>query len=653
MIVDVETHGRFRLPDDFLRRYRDRPVPWGFGALSRVTYWRTYSRDGEDWWQTCQRVVEGMFSVLQVHCLSLGLPWDAGRARAMASDAYHRLWSFKWTPPGRGLWMMGTDFVYARGGAALNSCGFVSTRHIDQRYGDPFVWMLKTAMLGVGVGFDTRGAGTRRLQRPTVEETPHRVEDSREGWAEALRRLLRAYAGEATLPASWDLSSIRPAGAPLLGFGGTASGPAPLEEMLSGLRELHEEYVDRQVDSRLIVDTMNLIGRCVVAGGIRRSAQIAFGDRGDETFLDLKSDPEKVRSHRWVSNNSIFAEKGMDYAPAARRTIQNGEPGYFWLENARAFGRMGDAPDWADEGAAGSNPCVEQTLWDRELCTLVETYPGRHESWEDYARTLRLAYLYGKAVTLVPTGLSRTDAIIQRNRRIGCSMTGIVQALNRHGYRRFLQWCDRGYALIQKTDAEYSRWLCVPQSIKTTSVKPSGTVSLLAGATPGVHWEHAPFYIRRVRVREGHPLAELCREAGYRVEPDAYSAKTAVIAFPVRVARAFRPKSDVPVWEKVDLASQIQRYWSDNQVSCTADFDPQREGAALPRILSAYEDRLKAMVFLPATGHGYHQPPYEAIDEETYREMSSQLAPLRERVPHEQGQEEWFCEGDICESRTP
>lgn len=653
MIVDVTRHGRYRLTPDFVAAYRQRPVPWGFGALSEVTYLRTYSRDGESWWQTCQRVVEGMFTVLRAHCAEHGAPWDTSRARAMAEEAYARLFEFKWTPPGRGLWIMGTDFIYERGGAALNNCGFVSTADLAADYAAPFVWMLQMTMLGIGVGFDTAGRDRLTLNRPAVATEPHVVEDSREGWAAALARLLGAYSGRATLPSRWDTSRVRPAGSPLRGIGSYASGPEPLEDMLAAIGTLNERYVGRRVDSRLIVDTMNLIGRGVVAGGVRRSAQIAFGDALDRDFLALKSDPERVRSHGWVSNNSVYASAGMDYHDVAAHTAVNGEPGFFWLDNARAFGRMGDPPDWADAGAMGSNPCVEQTLWDRELCTLVETFPARHADYRDFERTVRLAFLYGKAVTLVPTGVERTDAVMQRNRRIGCSMTGVVQAINRHGYRRFLGWCDSAYRAVRRTDDELSAWLRVNRSIKTTSIKPSGTVSLLAGATPGVHWDHAPYYIRRVRVRDDHPLIEQCRRAGYAIETDAYATRTQVVAFPVQVADTARRKRDVPLWEKVDLAAQMQRYWSDNQVSCTAEFDPARETDALVRVLEAYEDRLKAVVFLPESGHGYEQPPYEAIDERTYREMSARLRPLAGPLPHDRTMEEWFCEGDYCERPRP
>jgi hypothetical protein len=260
-----------------------------------------------------------------------------------------------------------------------------------------------------------------------------------------------------------------------------------------------------------------------------------------------------------------------------------------------------------------------------------------------------LAYLYAKTVTLVSTHDPHTNAVMLRNRRIGCSMTGIIQAIERHGYREFFRWCDAAYDHVQHLDRKYSDWLCVPRSIKTTSVKPSGTVSILAGATPGVHWEHAPYYIRRLRVTEGHPLVQMCREAGYGVEPDAYADNTMVIAFPVHIPDLERGKGQVPLREKVDLAAQMQRYWSDNQVSCTAEFDPDSEADQLPRILAAYEDRLKAIVFLPATRHGYRQPPYEAISRERYEEMARGLRPLEGALEHERELEARFCEGGVCE----
>jgi len=488
-----------------------------------------------------------------------------------------------------------------------------------------------------------------RIVRPQRSRQPHAIGDSREGWVEAVGRLLSAYIGCGALPSHWDYTQVRPRGTPLANFGGFASGPEPLREMLESLEQIYDQSLDQLVDARLIVDTMNIIGRGVVAGGTRRSAQIAFGEPDDLQFLDLKLDRQKPMEYRWASNNSVFARIGMDYRDIARRTAINGEPGYLWLENIRAYGRMKDAPTWADSGAEGSNPCVEQSLWDRELCCLVETYPAHHESLEDYLRTLHIAYMYAKIVTLIPTHDPRTNAVMFRNRRIGCSMSGIVQAINRLGYRKFLGWCDKAYDYLQKLDTEYSVRFAVPRSIKTTSVKPSGSVSLLAGATPGVHWEHAPYYIRRVRIPDNHPLLEMCTRAGYPVEPDRYSSGTIVVSFPIFVQHAGRRKADVTLREKVDLAAQMQRYWSDNQVSCTADFNPDSETDEIPRILEAYEDRLKGIAFLPSVRHGYEQPPYEEITGEQYEELLRKLKPLDGSLQHEHELEARFCEGGACE----
>ena len=650
MIVDL-SQGRFHLHESILSEYRGRPVNWGFGALSEVTYARTYSRElegggQEQWYQTCQRVVEGTFTVLRNHCLSLHLPWDDDEAQHKAADMMQRMFSFKFLPPGRGLWMMGTDFVYTRSGAPLNNCAFRSTQHIDVDYAAPFSWTFEMLMLGVGVGFDTRGKGKVEIVRPARTQEPFLVKDSRQGWCEALEILLNAYVGKGALPKSWDMSQVRPQGTPIKSFGGVASGPEPLVQMLNRLESLYDASIGAKVDSALIVDTMNIVGACVVSGGVRRSAQIAFGEAEDGQFMDLKMDKEKLFAWRWASNNSLFAEQGMDYSVAAARTAENGEPGYAWLDTMRAYGRMADPINWKDERVMGGNPCLEQSLEDGELCCLVETFPAHHKNLEDYQATLKMAYMYAKAVTLVPTHDRLTNAIVLRNRRIGCSMSGIVQAAQKFGYRNFIKMCDSSYKFLQQVDKSYSEWLAIPRSIKMTSVKPSGTVSLLAGATPGVHFDHAEHYIRRVRVSDTSPIVQSCRDAGYHVEPDQYSDATSVISFPIKSAYFSRGKSDVGIWEKVDLAAAMQRWWADNQVSCTVDFK-QSESSDIARILERYEDKLKGISFLPSSDHGYAQAPYETCTKEKFEEMSKGLKAIN---LHDTGHEvtERFCDGDSC-----
>ena len=458
-----------------------------------------------------------------------------------------------------------------------------------------------------------------------------------------------AYVQRGSLPAEVDYTAIREAGEPIKGFGGTSSGPEPLKALYGALKALLDSYVGKHVDSTLIVDIANLIGKCVVSGNVRRSAEIAFGEIDDKDFLNLKN-PEvagdALTSHRWASNNSIFAQIGMDYSEIGSMIQANGEPGLMWLDTARAYGRLKDPVDNRDRRAAGGNPCLEQTLEDRELCCLVEVYPSRHEDAEDFQKTLKAAFLYAKSVALIPTHDEYTNQVMLRNRRIGTSVSGIVQAIERHGYREFLTWLDNGYAYLKDLDRSYSDWLCVRESIKITSVKPSGTISLLPGITPGIHYPHSEYYIRRVRFSEDSPLVPKLQAAGYPVEKDKVSPRTLVVSFPVKEAYFSRAKSEVSIWEQLELAAALQYWWADNQVSVTITFRPE-EAKDIPRALEMYETRLKGVSFLPSVDHGYAQAPYEEITEQQYKALTHNLRPLV-GLDIERDQEDRFCDGEAC-----
>jgi ribonucleotide reductase alpha subunit len=397
----------FRLTDNFLKRYKRKTPPWG--PLGYFTFKRTYARPlpngkTEEWWQTIKRVVEGCFLVQKRHCRDFKLPWNERQAQHSAQEMYRLMFEMKFLPPGRGLWSMGTDFMFERGGACLNNCGFVSTDEINQDFASPFVWLMDMSLVGVGVGFDTNGADLGvYLKQPRHTSDIHVIEDSREGWVASFKRVLDAYNGKDSLPKEFDYSQIRPAGTPIKGFGGLAPGPDPLKELLLRTVKRCHQYIagDTPVDSELIVDLMNFAGAAVVAGGIRRTAEIAFGNPDDEVFLDLKLNKHQDDTSlaRWASNNSVLGYLGMDYHDIAKRACNNGEPGIFWLDNARAYGRMCDGKTYDDHRVKGCNPCGEQSLEHDELCNLVETFPSHHCSLEDYQRTLKYAYLYAKTVT--------------------------------------------------------------------------------------------------------------------------------------------------------------------------------------------------------------------------------------------------------------
>lgn len=786
----------FRLRDTFLQNYKDEQPNWG--PLGYITYKRTYSRrkaDGtyEEFWETCQRVVEGVFWILSRHLRSIGKEFNPEEYVGLAEDMFQRMWEFKWLPPGRGLWMMGTDYVKQMGHSTpLQNCGFVSTKDIaTDGLAAPYTWMMDALMLGVGVGFDTRGAGSLVVSSPTKGTDTFVVEDTREGWVALLGRYLDAYSGRCDLPDDVDYSLVRPEGSPINGFGGTASGPGPLRDLVAGVSKVLSKNVGEPITSGTLVDIGNLVGRCVVAGNVRRSALLALGDRSDDLFLSLKDPdkyPEELMAWRWSSNNSILADSNTDYSRYVDSISKNGEPGVLWLDRTCDYGRLKDPPDYKDHLALGTNPCVtgdtlvdtaqgkrpvsdlvgtsftavvhseehpstsegfwktghkevfllsldsghslkatadheiltqddqeqlwvalkdlrvgdavvlsvsngppvssvvsitpcgfedvydctipsihrfvangivvhncgEQTLFDKELCCLVESFPHLADDAEDFLKTIKVAFLYAKVVTLLPSHFQQSTEVMNRNRRIGLSMSGITQAITKFGYQEFLDLADKGYSVIKSYDNELSYFLCVPESIKVTSVKPSGTVSLLAGASPGVHFPHSEYYIRRIRFQSGSPLVTALELAGYSIEKDAYSPNTSVVEFPVRESLFSKSKDDVSMTEQMQLAADLQRFWADNQVSVTVTFTKE-EATQLGSALNEFASKLKSVSFLPLQDHGYVQAPYEAISKEKYEEMISKVVPSNTKefaqiiaAYAQHDQTERFCDGGVC-----
>ena len=651
----------FKLSDSFINNYKRKRAPFGFNGLGELVYMRTYSRlktDGKNemWWETVQRVVEGTFNMQKRHIEAHSLGWNPWKAQHSAQEMYDRIFSMKFLPPGRGLWAMGTPLTEERGlFAALNNCAFVSTENIKEDLSKPFTFLMDASMLGVGVGFDTLGAGNMIIKGPNESRKTELCEipDTRQGWVESLKLQLESHF-LGTAPVEFDYSQIREEGVAIAGFGGVSSGPEPLKELHDKIDEILGKSAGEPISITAIVDIMNLIGKCVVSGNVRRSAEIVFGDATSQEYLDLKN--YEVNPHRaeygWTSNNRIFAELGMDYTDACERVKLNGEPGFAWLENMQNYSRMNNGPDHKDHRASGGNPCLEQTLESYELCCLVETFPTNHDSLDDYLKTLKYAYMYAKTVTLGKTHWPETNRVMLRNRRIGCSMSGIAQFISTHGLHELRTWMTDGYDIIQDLDTMYSDWLAVPKSIKTTSIKPSGTVSLLAGATPGMHYPESRYYIRRMRLSITSPLIPALEKAGYSLEPAFGSEEsTLVVGIPVDVGEGIRTASDLSLWEQLSLAAFIQKYWADNQVSCTVTFDPETEGDQIASALDYFQYQLKGISFLPRLDYGaYPQMPYEAIDVETYNTMLSEVSKLSfGRIKGDDVEAERFCDNDVCE----
>lgn len=640
--TSVSINFSFRLSEDFVASYKTKQAPFGYrdaagNSVGEITFLRTYSRKKEDgtketWAEVCERVINGMYSIQKDHAKNQRLPWSDTRAAASAKEAFDRLFNLKWTPPGRGLWVMGTPLVNVqRNSAALQNCAFVSTTEMTKlNPAKPFAFLMEASMLGVGVGFDDKGADKDFIiYEPKGEET-YVIPDTREGWVESLVLILNAYLRADTKTPLFDYSQIRPAGTPIKTFGGTAAGHEPLEKLHNHIHKLFKGRAGEKVTRRDIADIGNLIGVCVVSGNVRRSAELLIGRIDDPDFLNLKNpeiypernsyDPENP-GWAWMSNNSVEATVGADLTPIVDGIARNGEPGVIWLDVSRKYGRLADPENNKDWRVSGYNPCAEQSLESFECCTLVETYLNRHESSEDYNRTLKFAYLYAKTVTLLPTHWEETNAIMQRNRRIGTSMSGVANFADRVGLPTLREWMDSGYQTIQSYDKTYSEWLGVRESIKTTTVKPSGTVSILAGESPGVHWTPGGKYFNRaIRFSNEDPMLQLFKMANYRVEPASESPDTtSVVFFPIK-SDALRAERDVTIFEKMSLAAVAQRYWSDNSVSVTISFDPEKESEHVGTVLHMYDGQLKTVSFLPSGNFTYPQMPYTQITEKEYEE---------------------------------
>ena len=291
------------------------------------------------------------------------------------------------------------------------------------------------------------------------------------------------------------------------------------------------------------------------------------------------------------------------------------------------------------------------------MCCLVETFPYRHETYEEFEETLKYAFMYCKIVTLGLSHWKETNEVISRNRRIGCSMSGIAQFLGKFPLETLQSWCQKGYEFIQLQDEKLSKAFKVSQSIKTTCIKPSGTVSLLAGATPGLHYPESQYYIRRVRFPKHSELFEILLSAGYKIEEDAYSKdkQGMVVEIPVCVGAGVKTVKEVSMLEQLEIAAFLQKYWADNQVSCTIQFDSETEGPLLTKALDQFQHKLKGVSFLPKfkpEKSAYVQLPYEEITEKKYEEMLSQIRRLDavkgERSISQDPKAENFCDGDKC-----
>ena len=413
-----------------------------------------------------------------------------------------------------------------------------------------------------------------------------------------------------------------------------------------------DRYCHGEIDrTRCIADVFNAIGVCVVAGNVRRSAEIALGSPHDETFLHLKDydrfpDREEIG---WMSNNSVVLKSHEDFEklPDISDLIRkNGEPGILNLVNVQKYGRFGEEiPDkaWL------TNPCGEIALESHELCNLAEIFPTRCRGSNDFREAVKFATFYAITVSLLPTHRDETNAIIARNRRTGVSISGITDWIEKIGVARMTRILRDSYREVRSFNEKLAKEAGIPVSLKVTAIKPSGTISLLAGVSPGMHFPVSQYAIRRLRVGNSQRITRFLIEAGVPHAPDAYSENTTVFEFPIRYDNP-RSVDLVSAWEQFALLAMLQREWSDNMVSCTISFDQESEGDQIERMLAMFAPVIKSASMLPrGKREMYEQMPIEPITKEVYEEKLKRMPEIDwSRFGGSDGAGEGFCSILAC-----
>lgn len=667
-MVYRDAEGKLRYSEGFLRKYSGREPQWGpIGAITLVrTYLRRVDNDDpnsrlETWTEACIRILEGNFNII---------PDDPTATEQEMSRAFHLMWNLYWLPAGRGMWISGTKFA-EENGSSLNNCWNVVAEPREYFAGGPvkpsfpFVLGMDLLMLGGGLGINAtdevvekfpevrrsvnlvvvcdpnhpnvREIGSENIPPRTTNHVYIRVADSRRGWTDAARVVLDSHwkHGKWESTIVLDVSDVRAAGMPIKGFGGTSSGPAPLIDLLRALNDLLNARVGGKLSAVDVVDLFNFIGRCVVAGNVRRSAELAMGSPTNSDFRTMKLDPEAMDSHRWASNNSLMVDDDFeDYGPMVASVAQNGEPGLINIERGRHYGRGIDGRQENIDGrVVGVNPCAEIFLENGECCNLAEVFPAIcMRDGIDIKEVLQYAVNYTKRVTFTRHDWEIIQEVVERNRRLGITLGGWddfkltlrAQGVTDEGRKALV---DELYQHVRQVDIATSEMLGCNPSIKLTATQPSGTKSKLTGSSSGRHPHYAKFLLQRIRFSTADPMIETLKRANFPFEDSLTTPNTVIFEFPVKAPTAdlpgFRAAPEFSLREQMEDQMELQNYWADNSVSSTLTFKAD-EVDQIEDLLREF--KFKSTSLLPYSDHGYAQAPWEPIDEAEYERRQDEIS---------------------------
>jgi len=608
---------------EFISSYENKQVPWGFGGLGEVVYLRTYSRPvaglnrNETWTETIVRAIDG--------AIEIGAPLSQPQAEQLFDHMFYLRCSLS----GRALWQLGTPLVKQFSGTSLNNCYFTNIESVED-----FELLFDYLMLGGGVGFSVERSKIHELPKikPNVTITHERsndadiiVPDSRTGWRRLLHSVLKSYF-DTGKSFSYSTILVREFGAPLKTFGGTASGPGALIDGIADISKVMQNREGKKLRSIDVLDICNIIGKIVVSGSSRRSAQIAIGDPDDVLFIRAKNwSTGNVPAYRANSNNSIYADHFDEILPELWKGYDgSGEP--YGLVNrrlARTYGRLGERK--VDNTIEGFNPCAEIGLGDGESCNLSTLFLPNIESYEQFCEVSELLYMVQKSITRMNYPYDKTTDIVRKNARLGQSITGILQCTEEQ-----VSWLSPAYKKLEALDKEYSKEHGFPASVRLTTVQPSGTLSLLPGVTPGIHPAFAPYYTRRVRFGAADALVDACRKRGYKVQWDIgidgrEDHTRYVVEFPCQSPTGSVLVSEMTAIQQLEWVKKMQTEWADNAVSVTVYYRKEELPSIKEWLAANYDSSVKSVSFLLHADHNFPLPPYEEITKEQYEKSVSKI----------------------------
>jgi len=611
------------LSPEFIASYASKTPPWGFGGLGEIVFLRTYSRkiegtdQTESWVQTIQRIIEGAGDI--------GVPFSSEDAEHL----FDHMFNLRCAVSGRALWQLGTPLVKQFSGTSLNNCFYTNIEKIED-----FEMLFDYLMLGGGVGFSVERSKIHELPKVkavtsiTAERTNDAdfiVPDSRQGWRELLHKVLESYFKNGK-SFTYSTILIREFGTPLKTFGGTASGSGALVDGIADICKVLDNRVGKKLRSIDVLDICNIIGRIVVSGSSRRSAQIAIGDPDDILFLKAKNwGSGNVPAWRANSNNSIYADAYDEILPELWKGYDGtGEPyGLVNRKLARTYGRLGEKS--LDSSIEGFNPCAEIALADGESCNLATIFLPNVESLGQLLEISKLLYLIQKQITQLSYPYEKTTNIVRKNTRLGQSITGILQCTEQQ-----IGWLSQAYEFLKDFDAFYSKERGWNHSVRLTTVQPSGTLSLLPGVTPGIHPAFAPYYIRRVRFSSVDPLVDACRKRGYKVTWDMgldgrEDHTRYVVEIPCKSPDNSILVANMTALEQLEWVKKMQTIWADNAVSVTVYYRKEELPAVKEWLSKNYDSSVKSVSFLLHVDHNFPLPPYEEITKDEYDKVFSKL----------------------------